>query len=427
MKPAGAARQLAAPGIEEPAPRAMPPTREAVLGTASAAAAPPDLAVPSLAPRRRIALVTEYYHPHVGGIPEHVCHFAREARRRGHVVQVITSHLPGGERSPDIVRIGESVTVRANGSLARLTVGRGLRTAMRDALRRGRFDVVHVHQPLTPSLPMMAIEEAECPVVGTFHAYFEFSVAYGFGRRYFQRLMDRLDAAVAVSAAARDATARYFDADWTIIPNGVDTGTFEPGAPRPALLGDGVPTVLFVGRFDSRNGLPALIEAFRLVRASGRRARLLVVGDGPQRDRYHRLAAGDADIVFAGHVPSGLPGYYAGSAVYACPAVLGSFGITLLEAMACGAPIVCYDTPGFRTLVRDDAEALMTPPRDVPALARAIGRVLDDGALRRRLGAAGRERARTFAWPVVADAVLALYDRVLATVPSAAHGRRRAS
>lgn len=397
----------------------MHPSREAVLGAAAAAAAPPAVAIPASAPRRRIALVTEYYHPHVGGIPEHVRHFAHEARRRGHVVHVITSHLPGGEQSPDIVRIGESVTVRANGSLARLTVGRGLRTAMRRALRRGRYDVVHVHAPLAPSLPMLAIEEARCPVVGTFHAYFEFSVAYAFGRRYFQRLMDRLDAAIAVSAAARDATARYFHADWTIIPNGVDTTVFEPSARPPALLDDGVPTVLFVGRFDSRNGLPALIEAFRLLRAGGRRARLLVVGDGPQRDRYHRLAAGDPDVVFAGHVPSGLPGYYAGSTVYACPAVLGSFGITLLEAMACGTPIVCYDTPGFRTLVRDGVEALMTPPGEVGALARALGRVLDDEALRRRLRAAGRDRVRAFAWPAVADAVLALYDRVLAAAPGA--------
>lgn len=398
-----------------------------MLVTAGAPAEPAALADASRTPRRRIALVTEYFHPHVGGIPEHVRHFAREARRRGHLVHVITSHIPGGERSPDIVRIGESVTVRANGSLARLTVGRGLRTAMRRALRRGRYDVVHVHAPLAPSLPMLAVEEAECAVVGTFHAYFEFSVAYAFGRRYFQRLMDRLDAAIAVSAAARDATSRYFDADWTIIPNGVDTTVFEPGAPRPALLGSGPPTILFVGRFDSRNGLPALIDAFRLVRAWGRRARLVVVGDGPQRDRYHRLAAGDPDIIFAGHVPSGLPGFYAGSAVYACPAVLGSFGITLLEAMACGTPIVCYDTPGFRTLVRDGREALMTPPGDVAALADAIVRLLDDVALRRRLSTAGRERARAFAWPAVADAVLALYDRVLAGAPAAERGRRRAS
>jgi glycosyltransferase involved in cell wall biosynthesis len=139
----------------------------------------------------------------------------------------------------------------------------------------------------------------------------------------------------------------------------------------------------------------------------------VVVGDGPERERYHALAAGDPDIVFAGRVPTGLPGYYAGSAVYACPAVLGSFGITLLEAMACGTPIACYDTPGFRTVVREGVEGLLTPPGDVEALAGALVRLLDDAALRRRMGAAGRERALGYAWPAVTEAVLDVHRRVL--------------
>jgi len=351
----------------------------------------------------RIALVTEYYHPHVGGVVEHVHFFAEEARRRGHHVDIITSHLPGVGARPNVVRIGDSLTVRANGSLARVTVGRGLRSAMRRALRRGRYDVVHVHAPLTPSLPMLAVEEAEAPLVGTFHAYYERSLAHAFGRRYFQRHVDRLAAAIAVSPAARDSAARYFDADWQIIPNGVDTELFRPDAPPPPVLQDDVPTVLHVGRFDPRNGLPELID------------------DGPERERYHALAADLPEVVFAGRVPEGLPGYYANSAVYACPAVLGSFGITLLEAMACSTPIVCYDTPGFRNVVRDGVEAILTPPGDAAALADALARLLGDPALRLRLGHAGRTRALGFAWPAVADAVLGVYARVLGGAHPARH------
>jgi phosphatidylinositol alpha-mannosyltransferase len=377
--------------------------------------------------RHRIALVTEYYYPHVGGICEHVHFFAREARRRGHHVDIITSNIPGGEarwgEEPHVIRIGESVPVHANGSTARLTVGRGLRTAMRAALRRGRYDVVHVHQPLTPSLPILAIEEAECPTVGTFHAYYDFSVAYAFGRRYFQRLLNRLGAAIAVSAAARDAASRYFEAEWRIIPNGVDTEIFRPDAPRPDRLRGGDPAILFVGRFDPRNGLATLIEAFRRVRASGRRARLIVVGDGSRRDRYRRLAGDDPGIVFAGRVPEGLSGYYAGSAIYACPARLGSFGITVLEAMACATPVVCYDTPGFRTLVRNGVEALMTPVGDPGALAGALARLLDDEPSRLRMGLAGRRRALEYSWPSVTDAVLDVHAEVLGVTPFAAAGR----
>jgi phosphatidylinositol alpha-mannosyltransferase len=372
----------------------------------------------------RVALVTEYFHPHVGGIGEHVLHLAREARRRGAHADVVTSNLPGAHAEAGVIRIGESAPVQANGSMARVTVGRGLRRTVRGLLEHGRYDLVHVHAPLTPTLPMLFVEEASAlgiPIVGTFHAYFERSLAYFFGRRYFQSLLDRLQATVCVSPAARDAMARYFDADWTIIPNGVDTERFTPDAPRPSSIRADIPAIVFVGRFDPRNGLDALIEAYRLLRRHGREAQLVVVGDGPERDRYHAMASGLDRVTFAGRVPAdALPGYYAAAAVYACPTVLGSFGITLLEAMASSRPVVCYDTSGFRSVVRDGVEALMTPVGDIPALATALGRVLDDEALRRRMGHAGRLRAASFAWPAVADTLLDVYARLVNTASLAA-------
>jgi phosphatidylinositol alpha-mannosyltransferase len=369
-------------------------------------------------PRLRVAVVTEYYYPHIGGICENVHHFAAEARARGHHVDVITGRIAGVPPRPHVITIPDSATVQANGSTCRLTLGRGIRSRLREVLRAGTYDVVHVHAPLAPSLPMIAIEEAECPIVGTFHAYHEFSVAYAFGRRYFQGLMDRIDAKLPVSAAARDAVAKYFSADWIIVPNGVDTTKFTPTAARAPAMPVDLPIVLFVGRFDPRNGLPVLIGAFKQVRARGVPARLIVIGDGPLRDRYRALADGRDDVVFLGHVSDGLERYYAHASVYACPATLGSFGITLLEAMACGTPIVCYDTPGFRGVVEHEEEALMTPPGDVTALAEAVVRVLDDAALRARMGKAGRVRAAAFAWPRVAEQTLAVYERLV-------NGRRK--
>jgi phosphatidylinositol alpha-mannosyltransferase len=368
----------------------------------------------------RIAVVTEYYPPHIGGICEHVRYLAREARLRGHQVDIITSRLAGREPDPRVIEVGESCTVLANGAQARLTIGRGVRTRLREALARGRYDIVHLHAPLAPTLPLIAIEEATCPVVGTFHAYHHYSVAYAFGRRWFQRRLGRLAACIAVSAAARDAVARYFDAPWVIIPNGVDTDLYTPAAPRPLELPRDAPSILYVGRFDPRNGLGTLIRAFRGMRARGRRARLVVVGDGARRERYVAMAEGDPEIHFVGRVPHGLPGYYAASAILAAPATRGSFGITVLEAMACGTPVVCYDTPGFRTLLRDGVEGFRTPPHDAAALSAALERLLDDAALRRRMGEAGRRRALEFSWPVIGDAVLDVYARVLGATSLAA-------
>lgn len=376
----------------------------------------PHLPVVHDARPMRIALVTEYYYPHLGGVCEHVHFFAREARRRGHEVDIITSQIPGAEPQPHVIRLGRSQPVYANGSQARITMGLGLRRKMRAVLRAGRYDIVHVHSPLTPVLPILAIEEADCPVIGTFHTYFDRSIGYTLGRRYFQRRLEMLSAAIAVSKSTTVALDRYFEADWKIVPNGIDIEVFHPNAPVPLGFSTGVPTVLFLGRFDPRNGLTTLIESFRHVKGRNREAKLVVVGDGPLREHYYKQAAGDPDIHFVGAVLEGRPSYYAHSSVYACPTTKASFGITLLESMACETPLVCSDILGFRDVVRDGREALMVPCGDRGALSDALVQLLDDEDLARRLGAAGRQNALAYSWPRVTTQVLDLYQSVLEPV-----------
>lgn len=367
-------------------------------------------------PALRIALVSEYYYPHLGGVCEHVHFFAREARRLGHEVDIVTSRIPHALPQPHVIRLGRSVPVFFNGSQARITIGRGLRREMRAVLRDGRYDVVHVHSPLTPTLPLLAIEEAEVPVIGTFHTYFDRSRNYRAFRSFFQRRLDMLSAAIAVSQSTIVALERYFDADWMIIPNGIDSDLFRPDVPRPFGMRDDVPAILFLGRFDPRNGLSTLIDAFKRVKGRGRRAQLVVVGDGSQRRRYYRQAGGDQDILFTGAVLDGRPSYYAHSAIYACPTTKASFGITLLEAMACQTPILCSDILGFRDVVMHGREALMVPCGDRNALANGLVRLLDDEGLRARLGETGRVRALEYDWRRVTASILDVYEDVLGRV-----------
>jgi phosphatidylinositol alpha-mannosyltransferase len=357
--------------------------------------------------------VTEYYYPHVGGVTEHVHHFAREVRRRGHSADIITSNIGDCAPVPGVIRIGRSMSVYANGSQARVTVGDGLRRSMRRVLRSGDYDLVHVHSPFSPTLSLLAIDEAECPVVATVHTNFPESLLYRILRRRLQGIANRLTALIAVSSTAAEAHARYIDAEWSIVPNGIDLDAFHPGAERPAALHHDVPSILFVGRFDPRNALGTLIDAFRRVTRRGREARLVVVGDGPLRGYYRRLAGGDRRIQFTGALRDERPGYYAGAAVYACPTTRASFGITLLEAMACATPIVCSDIAGFRDVVEDGREALFVPVGKPAALADALVRLLDDEVLRARLGHAGRQTAAGYSWPAVADRVLTVYANSL--------------
>ena len=342
--------------------------------------------------------------------------FAREARLRGHHVDIITSNLPGAVDQPGVIRIGRSQPVYMNQSQARITIGRGIRKQMRRVLRQGRYDIVHVHSPLTPVLPILAIEEAVCPVVGTFHTYFDRSLTYAAFGPWFQKRLEMMSAAIAVSHSTTLMLNKYFRADWQIIPNGIDTEIFTPDAPLPPGMDRDVPTILFLGRFDPRNGLSTLIESFRLVKERQRDARLVVVGDGPLRDHYYRQAKGIPDIRFVGAVLDGRPGYYANSTVYACPTTKASFGITLLEAMACETPIVCSDILGFRDVVADGREALMVPCGDRDAIADALVRVLENPSLAARLGATGRANALDYSWSSVTSRVLDVYHDVLGDV-----------
>jgi phosphatidylinositol alpha-mannosyltransferase len=342
--------------------------------------------------------------------------FAREARRRGHHVDIITSNLPGAVEQPGVIRIGRSQAVYMNQSQARITIGRGIRRQVRRVLREGRYDIVHVHSPLTPVLPLLAIEEAECPVVGTCHTYFDRSLAYTVFAPYFQKRLDMLSAVIAVSPSTTLMLDKYFSADWQIIPNGIDTDLFTPDAPLPSGMDRDAPTILFLGRFDPRNGLSTLIESFRRVKDRQREARLVIVGDGPLRDHYHRQARGIRDIHFVGAVLEGRAGYYANSTVYACPTTKASFGITLLEAMACETPIVCSDILGFRDVVADDREALMVPAADRDAIADALARVIESPSLATRLGVAGRANALDYSWSSVTSRVLDVYRDVLGGV-----------
>jgi len=365
----------------------------------------------------RVALVTEFYYPHLGGVSEHVHHLALELRRRGHDATVITSNMAGQSEDPPFVRrLGTSRLVYSNGSFARITTGFGLRRRMTALLRETGADVVHLQDALAPTLGLVASSAAwrmGLPVVGTFHTWFRRSPGYWAFRRLLQPRLDRLAARIAVSQPVVEAMRKYFRAEFEIIPNGVQVGYFHPNGRRPndaLTLG---PRLLFLGRLDPRNGLDTVLAAMPAILAAYPATELTVVGDGPLRGYYQRKARPLGDRVrFAGAVFAERPEYYGTADLYLCPTTKASFGITLLEAMASGTPMIVSDITGFRELVDGGAEAVLVPKDDAAAWAGAVTALIGDPVRRSRMGAAGLVKATRYAWPRVADQVVAVYQRV---------------
>ncbi len=362
----------------------------------------------------RIAVVSQAYHPAIGGVTEHVDATARVLRERGHAVTVITArfgHDPEGER--DVIRLGRNIVVPYNGAENNVTVGRALERRLAEALKGGRFDLVHVHCPLSPTLPIYALRVARTPVVGTFHSTSRSDLAFRVFRPVLLPLFRRIDRPLAVSVPARDYIARQFPGPVEVVPNGVDLDRFRPGLPRLERFDDGVPNILFVGRHDPRKGLPELMAAGKILAREGRDFRLVIVGDGWLRRQAERLSGGalDGRVHFEGRVSNvHLPRYYASADIFCSPARgAESFGMVLLEAMASGLPVVASDIPGYRSVLTPGGEGIATPPRDPPALASALRTLLTDHGLRRRMGSTGLATARRYAWPRIVSRLEEIY------------------
>ena len=370
-----------------------------------------------------IAIVTHAYYPQYGGVTEHVHQTSVELRRRGHRVTIITcghrnANYAEGE---NVIRLGSNVLIRYNKAYVNLTTGWNIYGKMKRLLGQGQYDVVHVHCPLVPVLPLAATRTArDALIFGTFHASAESSAGYRVFRPFLSKYHRRLDGKIAVSEPARDFVRKYFGGDYRIIPNGVDPLRFSPDNPPIEGFSDGTRNVLFVGRPDPRKGLEYLIRAMEIVRRESKTpVRLIVIGDGPRRAAYEAMVGVQHrdSVLFLGSVSRDLlPRYFSSAEVFCSPATGNeSFGIVLLEAMASGVPVVASDIPGYRTVVANGQEGFLTGPRDYEAMAKAILLLLSDQRLREDMGAKGRQKALRYSWANVVEQIEQYYFEVIAS------------
>lgn len=383
----------------------------------------------------KVCMVSDVYYPYIGGIPEHIHHLATELRKRGHVVRVLTSNFEGApleclDKVPDedqVFRIGQGMVIRSNKSFSRVPVAFRATARVRKYFRDERFDVIHIHGSLAPTLPLVALRASRAVNVLTLHAGHDNSMGYAVFRPWLRPFFNSIHGLVAVSETARQSLARYFDGPYRIIPNGIDTDFFRPDVPPLPQFGDPRPRVLFMGRFEPRKGLKYLLMAMPEIVRRVPDVQLVVVGMGLFGYSYKGYLDKEVEehVHWAGLIPGEeRPRYLRSCDVYCSPAIGSeSFGIVLLEAMATGTPVVASDIPGYRNVVTPDRDGLLVPTRDPDALAAAIVRVLRDRELAQRLRDAGLKRAREFAWPKVADRVESLYEEMMRRYPTPRFGR----
>lgn len=382
----------------------------------------------------RIGIVTQSYYPRYGGVTEHVHSLGLELRRRGHEVTIITSRFRKGEGGdePHVRRIGYNILIPFNRAFVDCTIGWGLKRQLRRAFRELELDVIHVHCPTAPTLPLMAIQVADRPTVGTFHSTGGRTALQDLFQPMLSSAIGRLAGRIAVSRTALETAELYYPGHYEVIPNGVDVDRFHPlVTPFPEWRDPDRVNILFVGRLDPRKGVQDLIAAMpEVIERTDGRARLLVVGDSYLRPQVEAQVSELArrHVHFLGHVLSrDLPRWYATGDVFCSPATGNeSFGIVLVEAMAAGRAVACSDIPGYRTVVNPGVDAAVFPPGDVPSIARTLAQLVEDAERRRRLAERGRQRALDFAWPKVTDRIEAVYREALGRGTHAAAGHTAA-
>ncbi len=375
----------------------------------------------------KIAMVSPYDWCVPGGVNRHVLRLSEHFRGWGHDVTIFAPASHPSMVNGECVPVGRPRSVRASGSVARITFSRKA-ALVREQLEQGQFDIVHAHEPLMPLLPYYFLRHSTAANVGTFHAAKEGgNRVYEYTRSYTRRYFRKLDGKIAVSPAAVNLVSRYFDGYFNIIPNGIDFEHFAaPREPLPEFM-DGKLNILFVGRPEKRKGLKYLLRAFVRIHEVMPDTRLIVVGAG-DFSRYERTTQGIGDIVFRSHVPyDELPRYHHTAHVFCAPNTGNeSQGYSIMEALAAGMAVVASNIEGFAGVITSELDGVLVRPRNEDAIAEAIIRVLRDESLRHRLAIAGQARADQYRWDTVAHKVMSYYERLLYERQQVAEARARA-
>ncbi|HWH11617.1 MAG TPA: lysylphosphatidylglycerol synthase domain-containing protein [Solirubrobacteraceae bacterium] len=387
----------------------------------------------------RIALVSPYSWTYPGGVTRHIEALADQFIASGHDVRVLAPYDPDDDRSarlhrgarpqsrpqPDyLCSLGRTIGFPANGAVSNIAITTDCVQTLRRELRHGGYDVVHLHEPVTPSVGWDALCTTDRPLVGTFHCYSTNPLSNGFATLIgARRRLNRLHVRIAVSEAAAWTGARFYGGHYRVIPNGVELG--EP----PALDRASAPTadrplrLVFVGAAVERKGLGVLLRAFEAVREH-LPVTLTIVG--ATQAEVDPLLVESRGVTVLGKVADAVKADCIRRAdLLVAPSLGGeSFGMVLTEAFAAGTPVIASDIPGYRDVVHDGIDGLLVGRGDAAGLARSLRDLALDPARRDAMALAAAEAAPRYAWDRVSAEVLNAYeDAITAPAPIGAVAR----
>jgi phosphatidyl-myo-inositol alpha-mannosyltransferase len=377
----------------------------------------------------KVGIVVPYSWSFWGAVVEHAESQAEALRRLGVDVKLIMGNDPPGSFTrilhprlgrhdlppPEVIPVGRSVIVPANGSLPNVVLSPRSVYRIRRALERERFDLLHLHEPMTPAICIAVLALARTPLVATFHAA---GASLGWtkvGMPLWGFLLDRIDERIAVSEQARAAAIGYAPGEYHVVPNGI----LIPPSADPKRREH---RVVFVGRHEPRKGLHVALRAWPAVRRRTG-ARLRVIGSDPLAMRLllTRLRVPEDGIDVRGFLPQEeLTGELLAAKALIAPSLGGeSFGMVMTRAFACATPVVASDIAGYREVMTPET-SVAVPPGDRVALGDAIVSLLEDEPRRAAMGAAARQLAEErYSWDELGRSLFRIYELAL--------GRARAS
>ena len=357
----------------------------------------------------KIGLICPYNIFKGGGVQECVLSLQSELIKRGHEVKIITPWPRSykGDEPENVIFMGASTDMKSPLHTTVQVSATGNRDRITEVLQTEKFDVLNFHEPWVPIISRQILAKSNAINIATFHAKMPDTRMSKTLEKvitpYTRSILKSLHCLTAVSDSAASYVKQLTKAPVTIIPNGIDLKKYHP---KPSDKYD-APTILYIGRLEKRKGLKYLLKAFSLVQESMTEARLLIGGDGPDREKLEEMSRtlDLKNVEFLGFVrEEDKLNLLRSATVFCSPALYGeSFGIVLLEAMASGTPIVAGNNPGYQNVMQGRGELSIVDPLHTEDFARRLRLLLVDKGLQKTWNAWATEYVEQFDYPRIVD------------------------